>query len=215
MTQTTQPSWLTGAIAAMRKDPKKAGVLAMLAVLLVVMAVRTVGPGRPRGASAASVTSALGRKNSSGAGAGNNANPQQRHGPAGLQQHLLRWAERPVPQLTRNLFAVRLEYFPVEGPRTGAGGAGRADDGFWARLEKSLVLQADQRDKRENQIANYMAKASSLKLQSTMMGPQPKALVNGELVGEGDVVAEFRVVKIEARRMIVEREGIRLEIQMK
>ena len=54
-----------------------------------------------------------------------------------------------------------------------------------------------------------------MKLQSTMMGPQPKALVNGELVGEGDVVAAFRVLKIEARRIIVEREGIRLEIQMK
>jgi hypothetical protein len=82
-------------------------------------------------------------------------------------------------------------------------------------LEKSLVLQADQRDKRENQIANYMAKAAQLKLQSTMMGTQPKALVNGELIGVGDVIADFRVVKIEARRMIIEREGIRLEIQMK
>jgi len=48
-----------------------------------------------------------------------------------------------------------------------------------------------------------------------MMGPQPKALVNGEFVGEGSVVASFRVLKIEARRMIVEREGIRLEIVMK
>ena len=39
--------------------------------------------------------------------------------------------------------------------------------------------------------------------------------VNGERVGEGDVVASFRVSRIEARRIIVEREGIRLEIQMK
>jgi hypothetical protein len=47
------------------------------------------------------------------------------------------------------------------------------------------------------------------------MGPQPKAMVNGELVGEDSVVANFRIVQIEARRIIVEREGIRLEIQMK
>jgi hypothetical protein len=39
-------------------------------------------------------------------------------------------------------------------------------------------------------------------------------MVNGELVGEGGVVADFRVLKIEARRLIVEREGIRLEIKM-
>jgi hypothetical protein len=46
------------------------------------------------------------------------------------------------------------------------------------------------------------------------MGPNPRAVINGELVGEGDVVAEFRVLKIEARRIVIEREGIRLEITM-
>jgi hypothetical protein len=40
-------------------------------------------------------------------------------------------------------------------------------------------------------------------------------MVNGKLIGEGSVVAEFRVLKIEARRIVVEREGIQLEIQMK
>jgi len=54
-----------------------------------------------------------------------------------------------------------------------------------------------------------------LKLQSTVMGPQPSAMVNGEMVREGSVVAGFRVLKIEARRMIVEREGIKLAILMK
>jgi hypothetical protein len=47
------------------------------------------------------------------------------------------------------------------------------------------------------------------------MGAKPKAVIDGALVGEGDVVAQFRVLKIEARRIIVEREGIKLEIQMK
>jgi len=45
------------------------------------------------------------------------------------------------------------------------------------------------------------------------MGASPKALVNGQLVGVGDVVASFRVCKIEARRIVVEREGIKLEIR--
>ena len=77
-----------------------------------------------------------------------------------------------------------------------------------------MAQQADQKDKRENLIANYRAEAAKLRLQSTMMGSQPRAMVNGELVREGSVVASFRVEKIEARRIIVEREGIRLEIQM-
>jgi hypothetical protein len=48
-----------------------------------------------------------------------------------------------------------------------------------------------------------------------MMGSAPKALVNGKLVQEGDVVASFRVLKIEARGIIVEQKGIKLEIQFK
>jgi len=35
------------------------------------------------------------------------------------------------------------------------------------------------------------------------------------MVGEGEVVAQFRVTEIRARSVIVEREGIRLEIPMK
>ena len=63
-------------------------------------------------------------------------------------------------------------------------------------------------------IANLRQQALQLKLQSTVMGPTPRAAINGELLGEGDVIASFRILKIEARRIIVEREGIKLEITM-
>jgi hypothetical protein len=60
-----------------------------------------------------------------------------------------------------------------------------------------------------------MQEAEQLRPTSTIPGANPKAMINGMLVGEGDVVASFRVIKIEARRILVEREGIRLEIPMK
>jgi hypothetical protein len=55
-----------------------------------------------------------------------------------------------------------------------------------------------------------------------MGGPRPAALVNGQMVREGDVVAtgsgasrtSYRVLKIEARRVFLEREGIRSEIPL-
>jgi hypothetical protein len=61
-----------------------------------------------------------------------------------------------------------------------------------------------------------------MRLQTTLMSAKPRAVVNGAMVKEGDVIAcgpvdnrtEFRVSKIEARRIIVEREGIKLEIPM-
>jgi hypothetical protein len=40
-------------------------------------------------------------------------------------------------------------------------------------------------------------------------------MINGSMVGEGEVVAQFRVLRIEARSVVVEREGIKLEIPMK
>ena len=213
-----------GALAVLKRDPKKTGVMAVLAVLLAFMVMRTFGPGSaPRRAGAATTPANAGATGASGGfgrgasgGSGKNQPDLRAARDQGISAYLRKWADAPVGPVSRNLFAVRLEYFPFEGPKTPTGDVReRANDGFWAKLEKSLALQADQRDKRENQKANYIKAAAQLKLQSTIMGPLPKALVNGELVGEGDVVAEFRVVKIEARRVIVEREGIRLEIQMK
>jgi len=212
--------WQAKAIAAVRRDPKRNGFLALLAILLVITVMRQFGGGKPRAASAApsrseaaSSTATSARPANSRAADFDAAHSSKR--PTSNSPALQKWADTAPAPISRNLFAVRMEYFPVDGLRTSGNGAVSGDDGFWARLEKSLTVQADQRGKRENQIANYKARAAELNLQSTMMGPRPKAMVNGELVGEGDVVASFRVSRIEARRIIVEREGIRLEIQMK
>jgi hypothetical protein len=90
-------------------------------------------------------------------------------------------------------------------------------------LRKSDATQADQNSEQQHRLQNLRQQAAGLRLQSTVMGVTPKALVNGELLGEGEVVVcgsgktriAFRVLRIEARRIIVEREGIKLEIPMK
>ena len=80
---------------------------------------------------------------------------------------------------------------------------------------KSGPSPADVKKERQAFAENIREQAGQLKLQTTIMGAVPKALVNGQLVGEGDVVASLRIVKITARGMVIEREGIKLEIQMK
>jgi hypothetical protein len=107
---------------------------------------------------------------------------------------------------------VKLEYFAKEGsgeaPRTRENG-----QGFWDELAKSLAAKADQEKARRILIGNLQAQASKLNLQSTVMSNgSTKAMVNGTLVEEGDTVSGFKILKIEARRMVVEREGIRLEV---
>ena len=93
---------------------------------------------------------------------------------------------------------------------------------FGINWQKSMTARADQKRERQILIENLQLQAAQLKLQTTLMGTQaegpasrPRAMINGGLVGEGDVVASFRVLRIEARRIVVEREGIKLEILMK
>jgi hypothetical protein len=195
---------------SIKADPKKTGVLSVLVIVLLVVVGRLVlSGGKSLPNSAAAATAAV-QANTAKFGTATPAPQQQNRTAMAAMQ---KWALAPVPAVSRNLFAVKIEYFPVDGSRTLP--LAQTDDGFWQRLEKSMALQADQRDKRENLIANFKDEAAKLRLESTMMGPQPKAMVNGELVGEGSVVANFRIDQIEARRIIVEREGIRLEIDMR
>jgi hypothetical protein len=203
-------SKLSEMMQTLKADPKKTGTLAVLGAVLAVMVGRMVmsSGGKSVPSSAAAAVSAPGT-----AAGSTNATPAQQAVNRSVLAAMQKWSDAPVPPVSRNLFAVRIEYFPVDGSRTTP--TPQSDDGFWQRLEKSMAVQADQRDKRDNMIANFKDEAAKLKLESTMMGPQPKALVSGELVGEGSVVAKFRIAKIEARRIIIEREGIRLEIQMK
>jgi len=53
-----------------------------------------------------------------------------------------------------------------------------------------------------------------MKLQTTMMGNPPQAMVNGELVKEGDIIGGFVVVQIQPRRVVIQQDGVVLEIVM-
>ena len=202
---------LVGDVArALSADPKKGVLLSLLLIVLVVVVGRMAMNGRP-GPSQASASSAW--KGTATDSARNAASSASQRNTSAISSALRKWSEGSVPPISRNLFTVRIEYFPVSDSRTAELAPG--EEGFWSRMEKSFRIQADQKDKRVNLIANYTAQAQQLKIQSIMLGPTPRAMVNGELVGEGSVVAEFRVLKIEPRRIVVEREGIKLAIDMK
>ena len=126
---------------------------------------------------------------------------------------LTRWAEVPAVPPGRNLFQIDLSMYSSDGSRPKSSG-GSARDTFWHDLEKSMTDRADQEKQRQVLVDALKADAGNLKLQTTIDGSSPKAIVNGILVGEGDVVAKFRIVRIENRRITVEREGIRFEVRM-
>ena len=52
-----------------------------------------------------------------------------------------------------------------------------------------------------------------LSLQATMAGPRPTAIINGQTHGVGDVVGDsYRIRRIEQRRIVLERDGVELEM---
>jgi hypothetical protein len=144
------------------------------------------------------------------------------------------WLDEPVAPVERNIF-------------TFAGSADAGSDEL-VRTEAKLVAgSSDAQQWREGSAAEAAEAASSpatdvpgqraaasgpaggsklrvrqVRLQSTLMGAQPTALIDGQMVREGDVVATgsgsarsvYRVLKIEARRVILEREGIRAEVPL-
>jgi hypothetical protein len=188
---------------AVRNDPKKAGILTVLVAILVVLQVRLqTNKGESTSMANAAMTGATGST-------GTTFYPRPTDSSAALRT----WMDAPATALGRNLFAINLERFPQDGQRTEKEAQGTP--GFWDDLAKSMSFRADVRKERQILVENLQQQASQIRLQSTMMGATPRAVINGDMVGEGDVVASFRVLKIEPRRIIVEREGIKLEIQMK
>jgi hypothetical protein len=64
-------------------------------------------------------------------------------------------------------------------------------------------------------VAKLKLDAAAIRPTSTMIGASPRAMINGTLVGEGDTVASFMVLKIESRGIVVERNGVQLAIPLK
>ncbi len=200
---------------AVRNDPKKAGVLTVLLVILGTLWVRMAMNGK-QGPSQAVASSPMTNKESTAHVTGG-AVPS-----LDAATSLRNWMDATIEPVSRNLFAVSLEQFPQDINRP-AHSSVADPQGFWDDLAKSMTSRADVRRERQTLLENLQQLAGRMHLQSTMMGAKPKAVIDGELVGEGGVVAtrsgesriEFRVLKIEARRVFLEREGIKLEILMK
>jgi hypothetical protein len=194
-------------IKAAKAEPRRAAVLAVLLALMGLLWMRVLG-GPAAGPSTASAHPTDLRP----PGPVNNPG-----GPAArltaMHEALKDWASRPVSPLNRNLFAINYDFFPQDGSRPPVLRAPQGD-GFWDRLAKSMTARADARKEQEVLRENLRLQAAQLKLQTIVMGVEPKAVINGELVGEGDVVASFRISKIEARRVVVEREGIKLALRL-
>ena len=209
----------------MRRDAKKLGVLGVLAlVMFAVVLKQFVLTGSPATAAAASDPLLAVRPSGvdpSGSTAAS-GNDLARGGGARVDP-VERWLLDRIRPLDRNPFEFHPEFFPnvdaaVESPAVLV----VDDELFWDRLAKSIASRADQRKQRQIRIENLQVAAGKLRVQSTIMGTNPRVLIGGTMNSVGDtvetesggVMLQFRIVRIEGRRIILEREGVKLELPM-
>src|SRR5437762_1599814 len=110
-----------------KAEPKKAVALLLLVAILATMWAKIFLFSEPNQPTAAPPPAGGPRDSRSG-----NINSPV---PAGSRA-LVKWTLEPITGTKRNLFAIKLDYFPVDGSRpifTGDDG-----DGFWEQLAKSL-----------------------------------------------------------------------------
>jgi hypothetical protein len=187
--------------AELLADRRKASILGMLLVAVIWLGGRAVFSGTgPRRASASESTSA--------------ASPAA-HNPADLAaqaESRLRVIFRSWPvtdasaPATRDLFALNPAYFPhpaqpAPDESAAAKSSGQTDDETLAR-------------------SAFAQDAASIRLKSILFGERPVAVLQTAGVAGGrdimtrvgDVVAGFSVVRIERRRIVLERDGQRIEL---
>jgi hypothetical protein len=210
------------------REPKKAIACAALLVVFGAMAARSLM--RSSGVATASAessgvgTTALHDEESLRRVARDDANAR-----AARADKLESWLSRPLQGPARDLFAFRPEnYASVTRAGTGeadvapiAAETGRPTE----QPEKSNAPRADLHVQRQVRVDAVVAAAGKLRLQSTVIqSGVPRAMIDGQLVKAGDTVTgeaangaakpAFRVVRIDRQSVVVDRDGVRVEISM-
>lgn len=107
-----------------------------------------------------------------------------------------------VPQassLKRDLFA-----FNPSGYRSAK------DTNFGSIQAKSSHKQTDVRER----LADVRQAAAGLTLQSVMTGEQPRAVIDGKMIGIGDTIHGFTLKKVLDRQVVLEMDGIVVRLGM-
>ncbi|MBP7937451.1 MAG: hypothetical protein KA354_22640 [Phycisphaerae bacterium] len=164
-------------------NPKRAGMLVVLCVIMIIAGGRWVWNRKAPSPAAAATMATL-------------ASPTApTHVPTAPQPAGRTGSNRPwVREISRDPFTL-----PVANPL------------HLAKTAASDQLAADAPDRDPP----ARRAAASLVLQSTVLGPRPSATINGQVVRQGDIVDDFVIERIEAARVTVRRETVRVTLELR
>jgi hypothetical protein len=182
--------WVGRIKAELVRDKKKtlvlSGLLIVAAVVLGRLVIPSSGPQTVSGAVAV-------------ASSGDARGPRPEHVQPTDQGEPRERLELGPRQITRDIFKPEIEMFPpAERVRTvqhvATSGPSPQDDELLAR-----------------RVAHQ---ASSLSLQSTILGSSPTAIVNNRVLTVGDWISNFEVIEITSRTCVVRKDGVKVTLEM-
>ncbi len=188
-------------LAEMRRDPKKASILGVLALVLLIIGgqeiAKQVGLPKTGLAATAQITGQPGglslRKPMNKPGSAGNL-------PGGLDGLNTPAEDMPALPVDRDIFTPKETYFPI--------------DHAEKPTQAVVATIVDPNVRKEAIRREVQAQAQALSLQSTVVGSVSTAIVNGRLLHVGDWINEFQVVKITSRYCQLEKSGIRVMLEM-
>ena len=186
-------------VAEMARDKKKAGILITLAVVAIFFVGKLLFKSAPAGATAAPVAAATGNQPGT-PGMGSFYAPSGKGGKTGASKR-----KKGDNEITRDIFKPNSAVFPLALKKTPA--------------NEKVSLHADAQSERNDELKRKRLlvekEALTLQLESTITGRVPIAIINGTVLGRGGVVKGFRVVEIGSQACVVEKNGVRLTLNMR
>ena len=191
VTSTQTVDWKQRFVAELKRDKKKATLLALLALVCLVVGIRAAAKMSSAGAAPPPAP----------------AETPEHAGGADLLSLAARIEDRPGGPS-------RLDGWVSKRPADGS----VVRDLFVGSMEGYAKAEKATRDKRDTgptaaeaemlREKKIRARAAGLKLQSTMLGSHPAAIINSKLVRAGEFIDGFRVVEIQAKYCLLECDGV-------
>lgn len=193
MTETTQfRKWIDRLSAEMKADRKKATILIVLiavgAVFGTRLVVNAISPEKPVPAKAAATP-----VKTSGLVTQTPTVPQPLDPKA--EARLSEYLAKVNREISRDLFVAKLELFP--------------------RVSSELAdATTKPGDSMSSMIREPILGEGKLKLQSTMVGNTPNAVINNRVVQTNQIIDGFTVLLITERSCVVEKDGVRATLYL-
>lgn len=191
--QANNTNWQQRLVGELKADPKKTAVLGILTLVAVfVIGKYLMGNKLPASASAANPGRVV---------VANASGPvvRARTNQARQDQYLSRLDN----SVTRDIFEPDLKLYQ----------AAEKIAEVAKVLPTTTSAPADAKIQMQEQL--IQAQASSLKLESTMIGPRSVANINGKLLKVGDVFNEFEIVEITAHSCVVRKNDVSILLEIR